>query len=523
MIIELEKSKYGDVIQDNLEHLKTRMEKIFNLSTYPEDIRPISLNWNKVLRFALIVGLSDNSPRSFSDVPTYSFGRSLRFSPTFFSMNDMKEFYSAMLKLRYRDDNLDWTNVNVVNRILSYEIERGNRILTDEEVLESWLFSFGSGKKAGKIPVLDLIIGDYEGEIPAKLDVNSRNIPNNQILIAGTTGSGKTNLLALIIQQLRTISTESSYPVNFLLFDYKGEFSDPKNEKWLGYFDVNKKSILRPIESPLPFSPFKDFTDKPINEINLYSSTMATALCSIDRATVSANMNNRLSEAIVEAYKVTKGMPITFKLMLEKYQALKGDDNDDSVTSVLKQMIRNNVFADSDHVELIKDSYIIDLGKFPKDGVVAKAIVYFVISKLNNIYESLPVQETDSERVQIRHFTIIDEAHYMLSFDNKPLRDLIAVGRNKGMSILLATQNMSSFKSEYFDFYANAQYPLIMKQQSINDPVLKDIFGVSGKELQELRTDIGNLQKGELIIKDANAALLGLSKKWKKIKITHII
>ena len=31
--------------------------------------------------------------------------------------------------------------------------------------------------------------------------------------------------------------------------------------------------------------------------------------------------------------------------------------------------------------------------------------------------------------------------------------------------------------SKHFDFYANAQYPLIMKQQTINDAVLKDLFG----------------------------------------------
>ena len=70
------------------------------------------------------------------------------------------------------------------------------------------------------------------------------------------------------------------------------------------------------------------------------------------------------------------------------------------------------------------------------------------------------------------------KAHYMLDFDNRPLRNLIAVGRNKGLSIILATQNMSSFKSKGFDFYANAQYPLIMKQQTIDDKVIKDLFGV---------------------------------------------
>ena len=111
----------------------------------------------------------------------------------------------------------------------------------------------------------------------------------------------------------------------------------------------------------------------------------------------------------------------------------------------------------------------------------------------------------------------------MLGFDNKPLRDLIAVGRNKGLSIILATQNMDSYKSEYFDFYANAQYPLIMKQQSINDGVIKDLFGVSGNEFQEIKQAISGLLKGELIIKNPTAITLGMGKKYKKIKVSHLI
>ena len=160
---------------------------------------------------------------------------------------------------------------------------------------------------------------------------------------------------------------------------------------------------------------------------------------------------------------------------------------------------------------------------FPKDGPIAKAIVYFIISKLNSIYEKLPKQVVDEDNVELRHFTIIDEAHYMLGFDNKPLRDLIAIGRNKGLSIILATQNMDSYKSEYFDFYANAQYPLIMKQQSINDGVIKDLFGVSGKDFQEIKEAIAGLQKGELIIKNPTAITLGMGKKYKKIKVRHLI
>ena len=251
---------------------------------------------------------------------------------------------------------------------------------------------------------------------------------------------------------------------------------------------------------------------------------MATALCALEKANISANMSNRLSEAIVDAYKKTNGAPISFELMLKMYQTrMQNADKDDSVTSVLKLLVRSNLFEKEDKVQLTDECFIIKMDAFPKDGPIAKAIVYFVVAKLNLIYEQLDKQVVSDEYVQIRHFTIIDEAHYMLDFDNRPLRNLIAVGRNKGLSIILATQNMESFKSKHFDFYANAQYPLIMKQQTISDPVIKDLFGVSGKELQEIRSAIAGLQKGELIIKDQNAFLLDIGKKYKKIKVSHLI
>ena len=210
--------------------------------------------------------------------------------------------------------------------------------------------------------------------------------------------------------------------------------------------------------------------------------------------------------------------------MLEQYQAkMEHPDRDDSVTSVLKQLIRNHLFAEEDSLDLVGESLIVKMDAFPKDGPIAKAIVYFIISKLNTIYENLGKQDVDEENVHIRHFTIIDEAHYMLDFDNRPLRNLIAVGRNKGLSIILATQNMESFKAKHFDFYANAQYPLIMKQQTISDPVIRDLFGSNQRELQEIRSAISGLAKGELIIKDQNAFALGIGKKYKKIRVTHLI
>lgn len=510
--------------------LKAALEQRINLQTYTNEERPIVLSQSVVMRMCLLAGLADKTPRTLKDVeknPLQSSGTP--YPTTFFTKQKIGQLIEALLRMRYHDVEADWSSSRFVSQVIGHEILRGRDILMKEGGIDDWLrFSpLRGGASSKDIPILNLCIGSYGDDMPATLDINSRSIANTQILVAGTTGSGKSNLLAVLLQQMRSVSSDTHYPVNFLLFDYKGEFSDPANNAWLTLFDTDRSAILNPIERPLPFTPFKDFTGKPVNELNLYSTTMATALLAIaSGARISANMDNRLSEAIVNAYKENKMKPINFKMIFNHYNRLlpeKKQGDMDSVKSVLNQLVNNNIFADEDKIDLVHTCNIINLGKFEKNGIIAKAIVYFVISKLNNIYEQLPNQAMNDERVEIRHFTIIDEAHYMLGFDNQPLQNLIAVGRNKGMSIILATQNMEDFKSKSIDFYANAQYPLIMKQQQQNDAVLKDLFGVNGTQLQELKQAITGLQKGELITRDSSLSELGLGPRWKKIKVTHLI
>lgn len=519
----------ADGLKEILSDIRISIEQRINLIKYNQQ-KPVILNGNKIMRICLLAGLSCADERSMDEVEAVLLSKtSNRIFDSFFTTHNLSNIYSALFKLRYSKLSVDWDNLNTKSKIFNAEMLRGRALLLNDNVLDEWLLNtntISGATKGGRIPFLNLNIGMYEDSIAAVLNLNGRDITNTQILVAGTTGSGKSNLLAVLLNQIRTLSIESRFPVNFLLFDYKGEFSDPANNAWLSLFEVDRTSILDPIVSPLPFNPFKDFTGKSQNEINLYSTELATAICSIDNARMSANMGNRLSEAIINAYKKTLNRAVSFDLILKEYTDLQPDrdrDKDDSIKSVLKQLIRTNLFAKDDSVDLIKESFIVKMDGFPKDGPIAKAIVYFIVSKLNTIYEKLPKQAIDDDCVELRHFSIIDEAHYMLGFDNKPLRDLIAVGRNKGLSIILATQNMDSYKSEYFDFYANAQYPLIMKQQSINDGVIRDLFGVSGNEFQEIKQAIAGLQKGELIIKNPTAMALGIGKKYKKIKVSHLI
>jgi len=527
MMIDFANTRQMEGLLDAISPVKDLLERKINLSRMVGKEKRVSLNVNKVMRICFITGLNLKTPRKEDDFKNIQLSSSsIRIVPSFFTKNNLGEIYSALLKIRYADLNIDWTQNATLSRIIAAEILRGKDYLMDENNLDNFLFAMANKSvNVNDIPELNLMIGNYgDEEMEATLDINSRAIPNAQIIIAGATGSGKTNLLAVLMQQMRSLSIDTRYPVNFLLFDYKGEFSDPQNNHWLSHFEVDRSCLLDPVNSPLPFTPFKDFTGHTINEINLYSTEMASALASIDRVSASASMSNNLSEAIVDAYRSTNGAPITFEMMLSAYQTkMRDPDKDDTISSVLKQLIRANIFDIEDKADLIGDCYIIKMDAFPKDGPIAKAIVYFLVSKLNNIYEQLDKQAVNDDYVEIRHFTIIDEAHYMLDFDNRPLRNLIAVGRNKGLSIILATQNMASFKSKHFDFYANAQYPLIMKQQTIDNQVIKDLFGANKSELEEIRTAIAGLQKGELIIKDQTAFALGLGKKYKKINVTHLI
>jgi hypothetical protein len=58
-----------------------------------------------------------------------------------------------------------------------------------------------------------------------------------------------------------------------------------------------------------------------------------------------------------------------------------------------------------------------------------------------------------------------------------------------------------------------------MRQQSINDSVIRDLYGASPSELLEIKQAIAGLRKGELVIKNNEAISLGIGKKFKKIMV----
>ena len=213
-------------MHDRIQDVKNLLEQRLNLEEYSENVRPITLNFSVVLRICLLAGLSDKSPRSIKEVNEANLIVSRTpYATTFFTKSDIGSMFETLLKLRYHNVDTDWTAPTTVSRVMGYEILRGREILLKEGAIDEWLTytPLRGGRSVSAIPELNLHIGEYENGMEAYLDINSRSIANTQILVAGTTGSGKSNLLAVLINQIRSASSDTHYPVNFLLFDYKGE------------------------------------------------------------------------------------------------------------------------------------------------------------------------------------------------------------------------------------------------------------------------------------------------------------
>ena len=127
-------------MHDRIMDVKSLLEKRLNLDEYTENLRPVSLNFSVVLRICLLAGLSDKSQRRIEDLPKYNMTMSRTpYATTFFTKSDIGLMFETLLKLRYRDVDADWTNSNLVSKVIGCEILRGREILLKEGAIDEWL------------------------------------------------------------------------------------------------------------------------------------------------------------------------------------------------------------------------------------------------------------------------------------------------------------------------------------------------------------------------------------------------
>lgn len=109
-IINFSNTRQMEGLFDAINPIKELIESKINLSRTADREKRINLNQNKVMRICFIVGLSLPTKRSIDDYKDIQLSvSSIRITPSFFTMHDLSTLYSALLKLRYADLNIDWT------------------------------------------------------------------------------------------------------------------------------------------------------------------------------------------------------------------------------------------------------------------------------------------------------------------------------------------------------------------------------------------------------------------------------
>ena len=76
---------------------------------------------------------------------------SLRIMPSFFTKDNKKSLFSALLKLRYKDCEVDWQNSGIAGRIVAKEIYRGVDYLSEDENINAFLFAESNRMGGGNV------------------------------------------------------------------------------------------------------------------------------------------------------------------------------------------------------------------------------------------------------------------------------------------------------------------------------------------------------------------------------------
>ena len=97
---------------------------------------------DKIMRICLIAGLNVAEKRSMEHINNIQLSKSsIRIPSSFFTHNNLRSLYSALLKIRYRDFKIDWNDNPTVSRIIAAEMFRGRDYLLNDNNLNNFLLS----------------------------------------------------------------------------------------------------------------------------------------------------------------------------------------------------------------------------------------------------------------------------------------------------------------------------------------------------------------------------------------------
>jgi len=274
--------------------------------------------------------------------------------------------------------------------------------------------------------------------------------PNPHLLISGSSGSGKTETLKVICQELK------SQGVPLLIFDFHNDF--------LGFADqvIHEKNVrMHPLQI------LKG--EKPIDVVYKISSILTNTFNSITPV-----QEGTIREAIKQFYKESKitnlHEPLTeapillpFTLFPDFLAIASMDQRTLSSIKVKLDILFDYELFDAkydsiDFDSLLTGTTVFKLKNAPSDHV-KRIVTEIMINKLIQYSYNL------DQSKDLRLFCLIDEAHRMV-YPGSPIDTLLREARKYGIGVILASQRATDFNETIL---ANAGTIITFRQNLIKD------------------------------------------------------
>ncbi len=330
--------------------------------------------------------------------------------------------------------------------------------------------------------------------------------------IIGTMGTGKTQFTKSIIAQLYQdqIHNFDGSPLGILIFDYKGDYNESKED----FIRATDSKVFKPYH--LPFNPlaltksrvFKPLL--PIHTANAFKDTLAKVYG------LGAKQQNTLFSCITTAYAINgihandpstwENTAPTFDMVYNIYANDDEIKKNDSLAAAMDKLHQFQVFEDDPAktqslFDILNGVVVIDLSGYDSD--IQSLIVAITLDLFYAQMQAAGSSKMDQHYRQLTKLILVDEADNFMSEGFPSLKKILKEGREFGVGTILSTQFLKHFGSTDDDY---AKYILTWVVHNVADLKPSDVEFVfktesRSAETQTLFNDIKGLQKHHSIVK----------------------